>query len=44
MVSSPTDFVARVQVDGAQSPLVVDTNPASPNFDKYIGPIVTVTP
>ena len=44
MVSSPTDFVARVQVDGAQSPLVVDTNPASPNFNKYIGPIVTVTP
>ena len=44
MVPAPTDFVARVQVDGAQSPLLVETNPASPNFNKYIGPILTVTP
>src|SRR5262249_15015074 len=36
-----TDLV-RVQVDGAESPLSVDTNPASPTFNQYIGPKVTI--
>ena len=32
----------RVQVDGAMSPLVVDSDPASPTFNQYVGPTVTV--
>ena len=36
-------FLLRVEVDGAQSPLEVDTNPASPTFNQYIGPRVTIT-
>jgi len=36
-------FLLRVQVDGAESPLEVDTNPASPTFNQYIGPKVTIT-
>jgi hypothetical protein len=36
-------FLTRVQVDGAGSPLEVDTNPASPTFNQYIGPQVTIT-
>lgn len=32
----------RVQVDGAQSALEVDTNPASPTFGEYSGPRVTI--
>jgi uncharacterized protein DUF4255/IPT/TIG domain-containing protein len=37
------EFLLRVQVDGAESPLEVDTNPASPTFNQYIGPRVTIT-
>ena len=37
------NFLLRVQVDGAESPLDVDTNPASPTFNQYIGPKVTIT-
>ena len=40
-VRSGTYFV-RVQVDGAESPLTVDTNQASPTFNQYIGPKVTI--
>jgi hypothetical protein len=36
-------FLLRVQVDGAQSPLQIDTNPASPTFNSFIGPKVAVT-
>lgn len=36
-------FLLRVQVDGAESPLEVDTNPASSTFNQYIGPEVTIT-
>ncbi|MBL9135481.1 MAG: DUF4255 domain-containing protein [Verrucomicrobiales bacterium] len=39
----PKAYLARLLVDGAQSALVVDTNPASPTFRSYLGPIVTVT-
>lgn len=35
-------YLVRVQVDGAESPLSVDTNPASPTFQQYIGPRVTI--
>jgi hypothetical protein len=35
-------YLVRVQVDGAESPLTVDTNPASPTFNQYIGPQVTI--
>ncbi len=38
----PGDYLVRVQVDGAQSQLTVDTNPASPAFNQYIGPKVTI--
>lgn len=36
------DYFARTQVDGAESVLTVDTNPASPTFHQYIGPKVTL--
>jgi hypothetical protein len=36
-------FLLRVEVDGAQSPLEVDTTPASPTFGQYVGPTVAVT-
>lgn len=44
----PTDMptgahLARVQVDGAVSSLLVDTDPLSPTFNQYVGPEVTVT-
>jgi hypothetical protein len=39
----PGAFLLRVQVDGAQSPLDVDTNKVSPTFNQYIGPKVTIT-
>ncbi len=45
----PADFLpgvypVRVQVDGAQSTLDIDTNPMSPTFNQYTGkPNVTVT-
>jgi hypothetical protein len=47
-VALPADFATgtfllRVQVDGAASPLVTDTNAASPTFNQYVGPTVTVT-
>jgi len=37
------DYLVRIQVDGAHSPLTVDTNPASPSFRQYIGPKVTIS-
>jgi hypothetical protein len=36
-------LLARIQVDGAQSSLVVDTNKVSPTFNQYIGPTLTLT-
>ena len=32
----------RVQVDGAMSPLVVDSDAGSPTFNQYVGPTVTI--
>lgn len=43
-VVSHLAYPVRVQVDGAQSPLDIDTNPNSPTFNQYTGgPKVTVT-
>jgi hypothetical protein len=36
-------FLLRVRVDGAESPLEVDTNQLSPTYNQYIGPTVTIT-
>ncbi len=40
---SPGTFLLRIQVDGAQSLLAVDTDQDSPTFNQYIGPQVTIT-
>lgn len=40
---TPGTHLLRVQVDGATSPLTVDTNDASPTFDEYVGPLIEVT-
>jgi hypothetical protein len=47
-VTIPLDFptgamLVRLRVDGVESALDVDTNPASPTFDQYVGPKVSVT-
>ncbi|HEY0558268.1 MAG TPA: DUF4255 domain-containing protein [Thermoanaerobaculia bacterium] len=34
----PGIYLVRLQVDGAESPLTVDTDPASPTFGQYTGP------
>ena len=36
------DYMVRVQVAGAESALVVDTNTNSPTFNQYVGPAVTI--
>ncbi len=36
------EYLVRIQVDGAESPLQVDTNPASPTFNQFIGPKATI--
>lgn len=38
----PGDYLVRIQVDGAESLLDVDANPASPTFGQYCGPKVTI--
>lgn len=40
---TPGEYLVRVQIDGAESPLLVDTNPESETRDRYIGPIVVLT-
>ena len=39
----PRSYLARVMVDGACSALVTDTTPASPTFNQFVGPTVTLT-
>ena len=34
----PGVYLVRLQVDGAESPLTIDTDPASPTFGQYTGP------
>jgi hypothetical protein len=36
------EYLVRVQVDGAESPLTVDADPDSPTFNKYVSPTVTI--
>lgn len=36
----PGEYLMRLQVDGAESPMEVDTDETSPTFDHYIGPRV----
>lgn len=36
------DYLVRVQVDGAESPLERDSNNASATFNQFIGPLVTI--
>jgi hypothetical protein len=37
------DYLLRLRVDGAESPLETDTDSTSPTFNQYIGPKVTIT-
>ncbi len=39
----PGVYLVRLQVDGAESPLDVDTDPASPTFGRFIGPVIDLT-
>lgn len=36
------EYLVRVQIDGAESPLEVDTNPESDTFENYINPIIII--
>jgi len=38
----PGNYLVRLVVDGAESLLSVDTDPNSPTFEKYIGPVVAI--
>jgi hypothetical protein len=38
----PGTYLLRLRVDGAESPLEVDTDEASPTFNQYVNPVVTV--
>ncbi|NJN20035.1 MAG: hypothetical protein HC812_01000 [Leptolyngbya sp. RL_3_1] len=38
----PGDYLVRVQVDGAESQLVIDDVPGSPTENRFVGPRVTV--
>ena len=40
---APGDYLVRVQVDGAESLLTVDTNQSSSTFNQYIEPKVTIS-
>ncbi|KAF5414493.1 MAG: hypothetical protein C5S48_08845 [Candidatus Methanogaster sp.] len=40
---APGDYLVRVQVDGAESPLTADTDQSSPTFNQYIEPRVTIS-
>jgi hypothetical protein len=37
-----TTYLVRVQIDGAESPLMVDTDPDSPTFNQYVSPAVDI--
>ncbi len=39
----PAVYLVRLQVDGAESPLDVDTDPASPTFGTFTGPTIDLT-
>ncbi|MEQ8468922.1 DUF4255 domain-containing protein [Coleofasciculus sp. E1-EBD-02] len=35
-------YLVRLLVDGAESPLIVDTEPDSPTFNQYVGPRISI--
>ena len=39
---APGQYLVRVQVDGAQSPLEVDTTAGSPTFGQFVRPTLTI--
>jgi hypothetical protein len=39
-IKSGATYLVRVQIDGAESPLEVDTDANSPTFNQYVGPTV----
>lgn len=36
------EYLVRVQIDGAESPLEVDTNPESSTFEQYVSPMLLI--
>lgn len=38
----PAEYLVRIQVDGIESLLTVDTNAQSPTFEQYIGPNIVI--
>ncbi len=41
--AKPSKYLIRVQVEGGESPLLVDTDRNSPTYNQYIGPVVVLT-
>jgi hypothetical protein len=41
-IKTGTTYLVRVQIDEAESPLMVDTDPDSPTFNQYISPAVDI--
>jgi hypothetical protein len=37
------EHLLRLQVDGAETPLTVDSDPSSPRFGEYVGPLLRVS-
>lgn len=40
---APGDYLVRLLIDGAESQLVVDDDPTSPTFERYIGPRISLS-
>ncbi|WP_013321912.1 DUF4255 domain-containing protein [Gloeothece verrucosa] len=38
----PAEYLVRIQVDGVESLLTVDTDTHSPTFEQYIGPLIAI--
>jgi hypothetical protein len=36
------DYLVRLRVDGADSPLEAEDDPNSPNYQRFIAPLVTI--
>jgi hypothetical protein len=41
-IKTGATYLVRIQIDGAESPLMVDTDPDSPTFNQYISPAVDI--
>ncbi len=42
VTAPPGRYLARIRVLGADSPLTVDKDPSSPNYQRFVGPIVEI--